>query len=135
MPDTIGMLVDWFQLTAARRRLDLNGQIIQANLPVSTHSRPKAAGRIDYSPLCSFMVSTHSRPKAAGLALFCYRPVLQFQLTAARRRLAAPAPKKGSLRPVSTHSRPKAAGPLSEVTDAMCRVSTHSRPKAAGLGC
>ena len=45
----------------------LNGQIIQANLPVSTHSRPKAAG-------CAFT------KRASSLAMF--------QLTAARRRLA-----------------------------------------------
>ena len=32
-------------------------------------------------------VSTHSRPKAAGLSVKAPRPVLVFQLTAARRRL------------------------------------------------
>ena len=33
---------------------------------VSTHSRPKAAGPIDFVIELIFGVSTHSRPKAAG---------------------------------------------------------------------
>ena len=33
---------------------------------VSTHSRPKAAGRIGAVVMVGFGVSTHSRPKAAG---------------------------------------------------------------------
>ena len=34
---------------------------------VSTHSRPKAAGRLIDVHLRSLIVSTHSRPKAAGV--------------------------------------------------------------------
>ena len=55
-----------FQLTAARRRLGIINRSRQKSPCVSTHSRPKAAGR----RCCSFpapsVVSTHSRPKAAG---------------------------------------------------------------------
>ncbi len=54
-----------FQLTAARRRLDMACGI------------DKAVAR----------VSTHSRPKAAGNALPAASPSVVFQLTAARRRL------------------------------------------------
>ena len=56
---------------------------------VSTHSRPKAAGEnFDYISFWS-TVSTHSRPKAAGPFLSPRLPISPFQLTAARRRLAA----------------------------------------------
>ena len=57
-------------------------------LPVSTHSRPKAAGRLTVDLPTVEYVSTHSRPKAAG-------KLLRYQ---------------GALQEVSTHSRPKAAG-------------------------
>ena len=33
--------------------------------PVSTHSRPKAAGALILLPVDNLTVSTHSRPKAA----------------------------------------------------------------------
>ena len=56
--------------------------------PVSTHSRPKAAGNPDISPRNLRQVSTHSRPKAAGF--IDKNEKRQFE--------------------VSTHSRPKAAG-------------------------
>ena len=55
---------------------------------VSTHSRPKAAGMIDYLTFTFGIVSTHSRPKAAG----------------------GSANTPEGLPGVSTHSRPKAAG-------------------------
>ena len=55
-----------FQHTAARRRLagcaDGDGCLIA----VSTHSRPKAAGKMNANQINEMMVSTHSRPKAAG---------------------------------------------------------------------
>ena len=77
---------------------------------VSTHSRPEAAGYVQelvaYNKLFQLtaarrrlesassrslraaMVSTHSRPEAAGGHLFLsFYGSLQFQLTAARRRL------------------------------------------------
>ena len=59
---------------------------------VSTHSRPKAAGWSDLHRCWSMTVSTHSRPKAAGFGSQNIGRALLFQHTAARRRLAAPAP-------------------------------------------
>ena len=59
-----------------------------ARSAVSTHSRPKAAGKQVGNADVSTNVSTHSRPKAAG-RLLAYRHYLH---------------------KVSTHSRPKAAG-------------------------
>ena len=78
-----------FQHTAARRRLDhfADGGIVK--MLVSTHSRPKAAGKTikDYNAITE--VSTHSRPKAAGPAFSALASASSlFQHTAARRRLA-----------------------------------------------
>ena len=99
---------------------------------VSTHSRPKAAGKADCFFNQIYEVSTHSRPKAAG------QPPLGLV----------------SITVVSTHSRPKAAGSCIIVClhftncfntqppeggwsiraklSGFPTVSTHSRPKAAG---
>ena len=55
-----------FQHTAARRRL-ADGTIIEnVEAVVSTHSRPKAAGKSNVFVFNPIFVSTHSRPKAAG---------------------------------------------------------------------
>ena len=58
-------------------------------LVVSTHSRPKAAGKIDVKNITGKKVSTHSRPKAAGeLSMEDVEKIYsKFQHTAARRRL------------------------------------------------
>ena len=100
---------------------------------VSTHSRPKAAGECDDLVNQVNKVSTHSRPKAAGapihrlrFAAFCFNTqppeggwsvsrsdvdvLIQFQHTAARRRLDTMIEKGKAGYEVSTHSRPKAAG-------------------------
>ena len=77
-----------FQLTAARRRLGLISRAGRGIGEVSTHSRPKAAGRTLYYLGKASDVSTHSRAKAAGLL--------------GRRLITG--------YPVSTHSRAKAAG-------------------------
>ena len=123
---------------------------------VSTHSRPKAAGKYTNHHMMPDGVSTHSRPKAAGYFIYVggaemksfnsqppeggwvwpTSPVsdgYRFQLTAARRRLA------GGVRHV-------AGGGAFQLTAARRRlvvnigiklvifiVSTHSRAKAAGL--
>ena len=79
-----------FQHTAARRRLATKTGNDGSAAKVSTHSRPKAAGKNNGVSHCGEPVSTHSRPKAAGDAGWYH--VLQFS--------------------VSTHSRPKAAGCL-----------------------
>ena len=57
----------WFQHTAARRRLD----------------------RFFTDNLSDVTVSTHSRPKAAGKNQRSAKVIQEFQHTAARRRLAA----------------------------------------------
>ena len=57
---------------------------------------------------------------------------LEFQLTAARRRLVVPALYAKNPEIVSTHSRPKAAGHHRCGSSSLHPVSTHSRPKAAG---
>ena len=82
-----------FQHTAARRRLAVLLRPGIAHQPVSTHSRPKAAG-------------------PAQIHLIKSR---KFQHTAARRRLEVYANVEVEIELVSTHSRPKAAGccPLS----------------------
>ena len=77
-----------FQHTAARRRLGSQGNALGSSTTVSTHSRPKAAGRITVINEQKHFVSTHSRPKAAGSD--GAGGVYEFE--------------------VSTHSRPKAAG-------------------------
>ena len=99
-----------FQHTAARRRLVPCGCRGGAQDSVSTHSRPKAAGRRVFGLRDCRTVSTHSRPKAAGKA----------------------ASMVGVSGIVSTHSRPKAAGLLNVYYNPDIGVSTHSRPKAAG---
>ena len=62
---------------------------LQDDFEVSTHSRPKAAGRIDMNITIQEM---------------------KFQHTAARRRLEGIGDVSSSITGVSTHSRPKAAG-------------------------
>ena len=86
--DKLNQMLQKFQLTAARRRLVRRCCSFPAPSAVSTHSRPKAAGRHKLHPLLTFLVSTHSRPKAAGDACVVLKR-----------------------NQVSTHSRPKAAGP------------------------
>ena len=101
-----------FQHTAARRRLAHDKRNLLVGHHVSTHSRPKAAGpdtalSAPYTPVSthsrpkaagdkkafgvykSAEVSTHSRPKAAGYLYLRYTITVEFQHTAARRRLEA----------------------------------------------
>ena len=56
----------WFQHTAARRRLPSGEILVRPLLPVSTHSRPKAAAAAPSKIPTHQKVSTHSRPKAAA---------------------------------------------------------------------
>ena len=77
-----------FQLTAARRRLELNRRHLIA--------------------LEAFQLTAARRRLARAIK----NPILQvlFQLTAARRRLVSDGLRRGGRETVSTHSRPKAAG-------------------------
>ena len=122
-----------FQLTAARRRLDMACGIDKAEREFQLTA---ARRRLEISPACT-------------------SPSVVFQLTAARRRLGI---RPATSRPcrcfnsqppeggwpaqmpevffqiiVSTHSRPKAAGKALREHNRHGLVSTHSRPKAAGI--
>ena len=89
LPTLYSCLNDRFQHTAARRRLGRRWEKRWYALPpVSTHSRPKAAGTSFKQLEKEFYVSTHSRPKAAGLGRMDASRCPVFQHTAARRRLA-----------------------------------------------
>ena len=70
-PDSGGRLK--FQHTAARRRLGAQRRQKTHRRPVSTHSRPKAAGFDMLRLIAPLIVSTHSRPKAAGPAIKKHR--------------------------------------------------------------
>ena len=81
-------LNEWFQHTAARRRLPWKERIKGGLATVSTHSRPKAAADEIKSSKGNHFVSTHSRPKAAAATPFIkFKKITLFQHTAARRRL------------------------------------------------
>ena len=99
-----------FQHTAARRRLVLGALGVVFRLPVSTHSRPKAAGITQVQAALSGEVSTHSRPKAAG-----------------DEPLPAACPKLGF-----NTQPPEGGWPENDLLLRFNAVSTHSRPKAAG---
>ena len=78
-----------FQHTAARRRLEAYSAKLAEVSAVSTHSRPKAAGKSTLAFRRDWLVSTHSRPKAAVLRPEPARTEVLFQHTAARRRLVS----------------------------------------------
>ena len=77
---------------------------------VSTHSRPKAAGRTGENHEATRIVSTHSRPKAAGF-------VKELMDKECNR--------------VSTHSRPKAAGSESDIGSQL-RYCFNTQPPEGG---
>ena len=98
-----------FQLTAARRRLGLC--VTTFCLDRGFNSQPPEGGWTVGGNKCGLsVVSTHSRPKAAGRATTEITRRRKFQLTAARRRLGSGLARLVSSLRVSTHSRPKAAG-------------------------
>ena len=118
-----------FQHTAARRRLDFDVFSVFWCC-VSTHSRPKAAERLDGKDDRSNAVSTHSRPKAAGSHSSSFVISRLFQHTAARRRLLV---CWASILTISSfNTQPPEGGWWCDfgVCGRYC-VSTHSRPKAA----
>ena len=99
-----------FQHTAARRRLAREWFNPTNFITVSTHSRPKAAGRPKMEAVLGLLVSTHSRPKAAGRDRnFCDVRKICFNTQPPEgswvERLG-----KQKRKAVSTHSRLKAAG-------------------------
>ena len=86
---------------------------LASRLMVSTHSRPKAAGRNWRCPhwVTRWFQHTAARRRLAAIPA-CLPLPTRFQHTAARRRLDVPLTKRAIALLVSTHSRPKAAGTL-----------------------
>ena len=76
-----------FQLTAARRRLDGNLLCSSVSRFVSTHSRPKAAGRSIHTKSRQKMFQLTAARRRLGRWCRPCMPKTLFQLTAARRRL------------------------------------------------
>ena len=97
---------------------------------VSTHSRPKAADAPDCAPLWACDVSTHSRPKAADTVKTLAPGMMKFQHTAARRRLQMSRYTQTGFSCFNTQP-PEGGCRLRVVCNAQFEVSTHSRPKAA----
>ena len=104
----ISLLKTMFQHTAARRRLADGRTILDKELKVSTHSRPKAA-------------ESKRRPRPSSK---------KFQHTAARRRLLAPELMKKWLKSFNTQP-PEGGCFVCYFYRYYDDVSTHSRPKAA----
>ena len=79
------------------------------------------------------MNSFNSQPPEGGWLPLSERVLALsvFQLTAARRRLASPAPRQAGCSHVSTHSRPKAAGFCSRFSAGMS-ISFNSQPPEGG---
>ena len=122
-----------FQHTAARRRLGVRPVVCNLCRPVSTHSRPKAAGSRIVSAIAENLFQHTAARRRLALVLPSNVWLQQFQHTAARRRLVGMAAERRRNLFVSTHSRPKAAGTVKFITlKEQIVVSTHSRPKAAG---
>ena len=149
------IITKWFQHTAARRRLDRHACSPPRPRLVSTHSRPKAAGRPSCIKIGVFMPFQHTAARRRlAIQTTCRQTNGVFQHTAARRRLVTGFWGKFSGEEVSTHSRPKAAGCAFQARHesrqfqhtaarrrlgfilvnfaTIHKVSTHSRPKAAG---
>ena len=153
---TMRPLLKRFQLTAARRRLGWKAGLYTRH--ICFNSQPPGGGW-KLAELCGQYLHKgfNSQPPGGGwlppwlnrLALVQFqltaarrrldqvRLAVQvkslFQLTAARRRLAGAASSGVASRTVSTHSRPEAAGGSGVITPGPLFVSTHSRPEAAGL--
>ena len=93
MPNGRCRLHGGFQHTAARRRLDYIQVLTNIHID-SFNTQPPEGGWI-LQTLCRFgldVVSTHSRPKAAGRTWHVATSHLWFQHTAARRRLGPQKP-------------------------------------------
>ena len=123
---------NWFQLTAARRRLPRVDEVHPLRNQVSTHSRPKAAAAS--RPLWhDVTLCFNSQPPEGGCAK--KRPQIGRKNRVSTHSRPKAAAKLAGIQPlddvVSTHSRPKAAARTGRVSALSFKVSTHSRPKAA----
>ena len=125
---------NWFQHTAARRRLGLSHiyQRMTTSL-VSTHSRPKAAGPKPHLSEDDYKPSFNTQPPEGGWIFGCS---IGFPISCFNTQPPEGGWKRAVLvfafTRVSTHSRPKAAGIAALAKWEPRIVSTHSRPKAAG---
>ena len=81
-----------FQHTAARRRLESKTLLLLPYPCFNTQPPEGGWDGLDLSADNETIVSTHSRPKAAGPVIGVQYSMQEFQHTAARRRLAFPAP-------------------------------------------
>ena len=124
-----------FQHTAARRRLEIAKGIKDKSLDVSTHSRPKAAGRVSATSL-SKMRFQHTAARRRLVFTASIRLAFSwFQHTAARRRLAEHLGMRQNGQACFNTQPPEGGWPNILACDKMGKpVSTHSRPKAAGYG-
>ena len=144
-----------FQHTAARRRLGRPFNFGGLLLTVSTHSRPKAAGRHE-KVIFETLQRFNTQPPEGGWAArsLLYQSAMSFQHTAARRRLALinSTARVPVLFQHTAARRRLAALKFRQVwawlfqhtaarrrlglqlvrAEAAVEVSTHSRPKAAG---
>ena len=123
-----------FQHTAARRRLGSYRFWPKYHEPVSTHSRPKAAGSFENGDgIQPIVVSTHSRPKAAGFLKIDHELII---CVSTHSRLKAAGCRRLARRPSETcfNTQPPEGGWLRmvQVLPMVVMVSTHSRLKAAG---
>ncbi len=123
-----------FQHTAARRRLEAVWQVITETIGVSTHSRPKAAGRKRQAG-SAWRSGFNTQPPEGGWVCVSieakyYR---EFQHTAARRRLACFS-GHNAVPSSCFNTQPPEGGWVvpSQLENRLADVSTHSRPKAAG---
>ena len=145
----------WFQHTAARRRLPSGEILVRPLLPVSTHSRPKAAAAAPSKIPTHQKVSTHSRPKAAAQSFdlpghatlgFNTQPpeggCVAGQVNTCQRVGFNTQPPEGGCS-AFVNSKLKSSGFNTQPPEGGCGgpgrarqhtdVSTHSRPKAAAL--
>ena len=71
-PNPASPINTWFQLTAARRRLEARPFFGKRGYPVSTHSRPKAAGQIHQSSYDARRSFNSQPPEGGWLAAMSY---------------------------------------------------------------
>ena len=125
--------IEWFQHTAARRRL---GRFCMASSTAKCcfNTQPPEGGWIRVMRGRSACLSFNTQPPEGGWnrPQETARNRFLFQHTAARRRLDHNSGNGFGHNDVSTHSRPKAAGAHARHAACGLGVSTHSRPKAAG---
>ena len=107
---------------------------VERNQAVSTHSRPKAAGRKKVIGEDKVHRFNSQPPEGGWLEMIAHKIArILFQLTAARRRLDGRRAGLSREDKVSTHSRPKAAGILG-VVGAHEPTCFNSQPPEGGWG-